>query len=373
MSKAITASIIVLFFCIFTNNTQANECPFTSNEEQIAQADIIVSGEVSFKSNEKNLHFVEWVVEPIHYFKDTNVSRGMHLIILDPINVQNKNGISKLQKQKQYLFFLNSNLEILSCAPPKDLDQNPMTVSVAEDIAKIINMQHDSCSPYMCRDGNTFKRCENGTVLEYIGKPCANNGGEIGSKIVLPAFTDVPKNYIYNDAIEWATVNRVVNGYEDQTFRPENLVNRVEFLKIIYESNRAKIQKGNPAYYQNLDCFIEETASDFLLKSPLTDIDLNSWYGKYLCNALRWNIVTGYPDGTFKPGNSINFAEAAKIMYMYKYNGIEKEISSFQNWFEPYIDELQSKNALPSTYKAPHQYVTRGEMMQMMYQLDKSI
>jgi hypothetical protein len=50
-------------------------------------------------------------------------------------------------------------------------------------------------------------------------------------------FTDVPKDYPYYEAINYAKENNIVNGYDDGTFRPDNKISREEFIKIIIKSN----------------------------------------------------------------------------------------------------------------------------------------
>ena len=38
------------------------------------------------------------------------------------------------------------------------------------------------------------------------------------------------------------------------------------------------------------------------------------WYAKYVAYAKDFDVVGGYPDGTFGPGNFITRAEVAKIV-----------------------------------------------------------
>lgn len=44
-----------------------------------------------------------------------------------------------------------------------------------------------------------------------------------------------------------------------------------------------------------------------------SDIEPNAWYEEYIESALSYGFVEGYPDGTFRPGREITRAEAAKL------------------------------------------------------------
>jgi hypothetical protein len=51
---------------------------------------------------------------------------------------------------------------------------------------------------------------------------------------------------------------------------------------------------------------------------PMTffDVTEDDWFSEHVRAASSREIVNGYPDGTFKPGNFITRAEAAKIVYL---------------------------------------------------------
>ncbi len=87
-----------------------------------------------------------------------------------------------------------------------------------------------------------------------------------------------------------------VGGYADRTFRPGRILNRAEFLKIVLRS------------YPDAPVTDSDAASCF------PDVGQWDWFSKYVCYAKEHGIVGGYPDGTFGPGNTVNYAEALKIL-----------------------------------------------------------
>ncbi len=92
-----------------------------------------------------------------------------------------------------------------------------------------------------------------------------------------------------------AVHNAVVEGYDDGTFRPNDPVNRAEAVKIL-----------------TLAALIAPEALTGATLFP--DVQLSDWFAPYIAAAVSHEIVTGYDDGLFRPGQSITRAEAAKII-----------------------------------------------------------
>jgi inhibitor of cysteine peptidase len=158
-------------------------------------------------------------------------------------------------------------------------------------------------------------------------------------------FSDVYSTHINNDAITYLKDADVLQGYSDGTFKPENRINRAEFIKII-----VAVKTKNPT---GSYCF--------------TDVK-NEWYAKYICTAKNLGYVTGYSDGTFKPGDYINFAEASKIIT--KAFGVKEDTAGTNNeWFAGYVKGLENKNAIPSTIQFFDKEITRGDMSEIIWRL----
>lgn len=115
-------------------------------------------------------------------------------------------------------------------------------------------------------------------------------------------FSDIDDNEIYKDAIQFLYDSKIVKGYDDGTFKPQNTINRAEMVKIIAE---AKLKLNNlPSdflvNYSNQKCF--------------SDVPVNEWFTKYVCYGKEQGWIVGYENGKyFHPGNTITFVEALKI------------------------------------------------------------
>ena len=120
-------------------------------------------------------------------------------------------------------------------------------------------------------------------------------------------FTDVSGHWAI-DAITWAQKTGVVDGYEDNTFRPENNVTRQEFAQMMY----------NYAAYKDYDLSAKGDLSQF------TDGDsVQEW----AVTAVSWAngnaLINGHDDGTLEPGGTTTRAQAASILMRFDQNLVE--------------------------------------------------
>lgn len=160
-------------------------------------------------------------------------------------------------------------------------------------------------------------------------------------------FGDVSQNHENSEAINYVQQRGIVEGYGDGTYRPDVVINRAEFTKIIIEAIY-------PGEAEGSQCF--------------PDV-LDEWYAKYVCFAKTKNIVFGYPDGMFRPENNISLVEAAKIVARaWGYDSADDEV-----WFKPYVDILAEQSALPLTLRSFEHIMTRGEMAEIIYRMHAKI
>lgn len=146
----------------------------------------------------------------------------------------------------------------------------------------------------------------------------------------------------YRDAIQELTDRGVVEGYEDGTFRPDAPVNRAEFLKILLDTRFPKALPPN-----DLRCF-----ADLEVQTP-------QWYAQSVCLARALGIVSGYPDGWFRPGKPVSLAEALKMSF----RTFSIPLSPGNGpWYEPYLLTARKLNILLPLLKKPAHLLTRGEM-----------
>lgn len=187
--------------------------------------------------------------------------------------------------------------------------------------------------------------------------------GEIKSPSLKPEiFSDIPGSHTYSSAIKYLKDNRIVKGYEDGTFRPNATLNRAEALKLILEAN---------------SIYAESTQ-----KNNFSDVMNTAWFAPYVQTAFKRDIVKGYPDGTFKPGNTVSRAEFLKMAIA---TG-EFPLPAFTSnpypdvqtnaWYAPFFafarDQKLIRTSTGNT-AIPNNPITRGEAADVIYKLSQIV
>ena len=168
-------------------------------------------------------------------------------------------------------------------------------------------------------------------------------------------FSDVTNLHRNYDAISFLENRQIIAGFSDGTFRPDLKINRAELVKIIVESN-------------DLD-FVEESKC-------FTDVKGDEWYVKYVCTAKNYGWLRGYDDGSFKPSQNINRAEAIKIISKaenWLYEGqSDTYFSDVSNvdWYGKFVNFAKKNNYLPFANNfMPSEFISRGEFAEIYYRI----
>ena len=107
------------------------------------------------------------------------------------------------------------------------------------------------------------------------------------NKVYAMPYSDVTKADWYAYAVSYMTENKLIMGYPDGTFRPNNPISRAEFAAIASRFDQLK-----PG-----------------LSLPFNDVKAGHWAYDVIASAADKGWVNGYPDGSFKPENKITRAE----------------------------------------------------------------
>lgn len=182
-------------------------------------------------------------------------------------------------------------------------------------------------------------------------------------------YPDVPAHHKHSEAITALTEQKIIQGYPNGEFHPEGLINRAEAVKVLVES-----QFDDNIISQSLNW--HKKLNHWYVIFP--DVKIKEWFGKYVEVAYQNQIIHGYPDGTFKPANNINFAEALKIIlesYKADYQKLTFEENPLlhvkkNDWFAPYFTYAYEYNLInQNKFYHPGQLITRGEFIEIIYRL----
>lgn len=143
-------------------------------------------------------------------------------------------------------------------------------------------------------------------------------------------------------------------GYPDGTVRPGGSITRAEATTIFFR------------------LLTEESRSQFwATENRYSDVSTGQWYNNAVSTMTRAGIVNGYPDGTFRPNAPITRAEMAKIIALFA--KLDKTADRFPDaaghWAEAYI-RLAAGNGWIEGYPdgtfRPNQSITRAETVTMI-------
>ena len=114
-------------------------------------------------------------------------------------------------------------------------------------------------------------------------------------------FIDVEDNAYYAKAISWAKSNNIVNGYDSETFGPNDSVTREQIATII-------------ARYSKL----QDLSSEDQIETTFADSNaISDWAVDSVRYCRQIGLILGDDNNQFNPQNSTTRAETAAILYRY--------------------------------------------------------
>ncbi len=113
--------------------------------------------------------------------------------------------------------------------------------------------------------------------------------------------------------------------------------------------------------------FNETDYESFEDTSCFSDVTGNLWFSKYVCFAKNKEIIEGYPDGTFKPEREINLIESLKIMY----EGIGMAVDNPNAIFKfKYYSPAMRAGYIPKELSGGYENImTRGQVSEIIYRI----
>lgn len=187
------------------------------------------------------------------------------------------------------------------------------------------------------------------------------SAGGTSDGVSCAGYTDVSTSYLYCDAIEWTTSEGIFLGYPDNTFGPNDPINRVELLKVILEAYNANILTA------------DGTSLGFV------DVIIGAWYMPYINTGRSLGVFHGdNGNSTARPGDTVNRAEALKMIFEtlnvqrgYDFGfctGNYDDIPSYA-WYYDYACEANKYNLFTGLSLYPSLKTTRGEVAELLYKL----
>lgn len=249
----------------------------------------------------------------------------------------------------------NDRLDMIIDAAIREKNNAASSETQAEPVPQV-SQSLPPVAPSVSRIDYITASADRTDQLQNLSIVLANRYGEN-----LNCFTDVSSGVPNKIAICWAKSQEVIGGYPDGTFGTYSALNRAELVKILVEATGQK-----PSLAQYRGCF--------------PDVN-DEWFAPYVCYAKSMGYVSGYPDGTFQGWNSVNRAEALKMMFNIFRAPLPASAErtyfsdvSTQDWFAPYVQYAKEKNFLDPFDSNRQEYrawepIYRGSMIESVFRM----
>ncbi len=199
----------------------------------------------------------------------------------------------------------NNNPDVLNLdTTDYDQLQNPDEVYREMYKQKASVTSYDSIAPLFASVAGVCLAAEQTPPPTYTPSGGSSSGSmsTSGMPPITPEYIDGGSNPVNLNDISghWAEANiaalvkkGIISGYSDNTFKPDNFVNRAEFVKMIVSAFELG-GEGDISYI---------------------DVPANHWALDYIQAGAASGIITGYEDGSFNPEGLITREQAATIIY----------------------------------------------------------
>ncbi|MDI6731912.1 MAG: S-layer homology domain-containing protein [Candidatus Margulisbacteria bacterium] len=143
---------------------------------------------------------------------------------------------------------------------------------------------------------------------------------EKGQKIVdaklkalrLVSFPDVPSDYWVAQPVSLLSMQGIMAGYPDGTFKPEGNISRAEMCAVLMKARGLVVSREVAGY----------------LEVSFSDVSPKHWAAKYIDEAVKLGIAKGYADSSFKPAENVDRAEGLAMIA--RFAGISEEAYHMQ-------------------------------------------
>ncbi len=162
------------------------------------------------------------------------------------------------------------------------------------------------------------------------------------------AFDDI-KDTMYEKEITELAELGYINGYEDNTFRPEGKLTRAEAARLLIK-----------ALYPDQDTW----GLDY---SPIfSDLGSDHWAWEEIHALTFHQVINGFEDGTFRANENVTAAQAVNMCL--KLTGYTPFIEKGTNpWYKGVMNTARTYGFIESLDLKADEYITRQQMAKLIY------
>lgn len=166
------------------------------------------------------------------------------------------------------------------------------------------------------------------------------------SSVTYAKYSDVEAGSYYENAINDLSLMKIITGYDDGTFKPNDNITRAQLMKLLI------VATGK-----------EDIAKQVENYSTFSDVESWNWATGYINAGVKENIITGYADGTFRPQQEVTFAQLVTVLL--RALGYDStQITGV--WPQNYIQKAKALEITKGLDFNPEDKVTRADVAVML-------
>lgn len=158
------------------------------------------------------------------------------------------------------------------------------------------------------------------------------------------AYTDVPEDSDVYSAVETLSTLGIINGYEDNTFKPDGNITRAEMCAVLCRARGLGVSRS---YY---DCF--------------TDVPRDHWAYWYVGLCKEYDIVDGMGNDIFAPDSNVTLSQAVKMILSAMGYGILAEANG--GWPAGYVSTAAKYGILDGITEKTDSPATRATIAKLL-------
>ena len=207
------------------------------------------------------------------------------------------------------------------------------------------------CTVYVPEDPYDEFYAEDANGKEYV----PDSDSEYPDRVDSPAFTDVPADAYFYDAVEWAVEEGITSGTSPTTFSPNNGCTRAQMVTFLWRA------AGSP-----------EPESDY---GPFRDVPKDAYYRKAVLWAAGEGITSGTSPTTFSPNATVTRAQTVTFLWRWEGEPEADQRSGFRDvptgqYYSEAVSwavEAGITNGTGTTTFSPGQTCTRAQIVTFLW------
>ena len=158
-------------------------------------------------------------------------------------------------------------------------------------------------------------------------------------------YSDVSETHDRYEAINQLSSMDIITGFPDGTFKPDEAVTRAQMAALITR--------------------MFNLTSSQVTAEPFPDVAVDYWAAANIVAAKDMKIINGFPDGTFKPEESVTYEQAVKmIVCALNYGTAAEALGGYPNG---YITQASKLNILKKAASSNTEPAPRGIIAQLLF------